>query len=84
MAHHDVTVLFRKVYDFHFSTPQMGSKFLHCFLNIITEYMELIPGQFDVRMPVQAMHHERFSKHFLQLFSVRSLHDSYLSVISKL
>jgi len=24
MAHHDVTVLFRKVSDFHFSTPRNG------------------------------------------------------------
>jgi len=38
--------------------------------------MEFISGLLDVRMPVQAMYHERFSKHFLQLFSFRSLHDN--------
>jgi len=50
----------------------MGSNFVQYFLNTIKyylEYMELIPGQSAVRMPVQAMHHERFFKHFLQLFS---------------
>jgi len=79
MAHHDVTVLFREVSDFHFSTPQMGSNFVRYFLNIIkhySKYMELISGQSDVRMPVQAKHHERLSKHSLQLFSVWSLHDN--------
>ena len=39
------------------------------------KYYKLISSQSAVRMPVQAMHHERFSKHFLQLFSVQSLHE---------
>ena len=76
MAHHDVTVLFRKCRTFISRRPKMGRNFVH--YNIIryySDYIELISGQYDVRMPVQAMHHERFSKHFLQLFSVRSLHD---------
>ena len=38
--------------------------------------MELISGQSAVRMPVQLMHYEKFSKHFLQLFSVRYLYDN--------
>jgi hypothetical protein len=46
--------------------------------------MELISGQSAVRMPVQAMHHERFSKQFLQLFSVRSLHDNQILFTNKL
>jgi hypothetical protein len=65
----------------------MDSNIVQCFLYIIkyySEYMDLISGQFAVRMPVQAMHHERFSKHFLQLFSVRSLHSNYLLIISRL
>jgi len=53
----------------------MGSNIVHYFLNNIRKY-----GTYSdlsaVRMPVQAMHHERFSEHFLQLFSVRSLHDN--------
>jgi len=60
--------------------PKMGRNFVHHFLNIIkyhSEYLERISSQYDVRMPVQAMHHEKFSKHFLQLFSVRSLHVIY-------
>ena len=40
------------------------------------KYYKLISSQSAVRMPVQAMHPERFSKHFLQLFSVRSLHNN--------
>jgi len=57
--------------------PKMGSNFVHYILNIIkSEYMEIISGQSAARMPVQAMHPERFSKHFLQLFSVRSLHNN--------
>jgi len=39
MANHDVTVLFRKVSDFHFLTPQMGSNYAHYFLNIIKYYL---------------------------------------------
>jgi len=57
----------------------MGSNFVHCFIIIIKyywEYMELISGQSAVRMPVQLMHYEKFSKHFLQLFSVRYLYDN--------
>jgi hypothetical protein len=46
--------------------------------------MELISGQSAVRMPVQAMHHEKFSKHFLLLFSVRPLHDKLLLIMIKL
>jgi hypothetical protein len=59
--------------------PKMGSNFVRYYLIMIKE---LIPGQSDVRMPVQATHHERFSRHFLQLFSVRYLHDIALLIIS--
>jgi hypothetical protein len=79
MAHNNVTVLFREVSDFHFSTPQNGQQFCILFSYYhyyYLEYIELISSQSAVRMPVQAMHHERFSKRFLQLFSVRSLHDN--------
>ena len=37
---------------------------------------ELISGKSAVLIPVQAMHHERFFKHFLHFVSVRSLHDT--------
>ena len=54
----------------------MDSNFVHYYYQIFSEYMELISGQFAVRMPVQAMHPEKFSKHLLQLVFVRSLHDN--------
>jgi hypothetical protein len=39
-------------------------------------------GQSAVRMPVQATHHEIFSKH-LHIFSVWSLHDYDLLIIER-
>jgi len=38
-------------------------------------------GQSAVRMPVQVMHLETFSKHSLHFCFVRSLHDNYLFII---
>jgi hypothetical protein len=60
-----------------------SGNFAHYVLNI-SKYMELIFGQSAVRMPVQAIHHERFSKHFLQFFSIWSLHNKSLLVINRL
>ena len=52
MAHHDVTVLFRKVSGFSFSTPQNGQQFC----NIISYYFQIHEtnyGQSAVCMSVQ-------------------------------
>jgi hypothetical protein len=68
MAHHNVSVLFRDVSIFHTLIPKMGSNFVRYFL-ILSKYIEPISGQFAMRMPVQAMHHVGFYKHFLHSFS---------------
>jgi hypothetical protein len=51
----------------------MDSNFVRYYLSITkydSEYMELISGHSAVRMPVQVMRHESFSKHFLHFVSV--------------
>jgi len=41
MAHHDVTVLFREVSDFYFSSSQMGSHYILIIINIIQNIWNL-------------------------------------------